>query len=268
MRRLLLALLVLLTACGTAADTTTVGTTPPTTVEPTTVGDTTTAPSAAVAITTVPAEAPAPVDVAVRSITVGGMGARYSDPDRCIVDLGSSSRRPTVEAANQAAARAAQAMTDVLVAAGVDPADIQTSEFSINSYYDDYPVIGGYEAHFGYRVTLPDIDGVGGVLASAIDAGGDDVRAWGMRFEADITDLIGPAREAAWADAHGRAEALAGLAGEPLGELLDAHEKVLVTSSQGMMEGGEGDTAAFSVPVSPGVSGVMVLLTVTFAIGE
>jgi len=35
-----------------------------------------------------------------------------------------------------------------------------------------------------------------------------------------------------------------------------------------MSQGGQGDSASFDIPVSPGVVGVVVLLTVTFAIGE
>lgn len=76
------------------------------------------------------------------------------------------------------------------------------------------------------------------------------------------------ARQEAWTDVKARAEATADLAGEPLGVVLDVHEKVLVTSPQGMMQGGEGDTASFDVPVAPGVAGVIVLLTVTYAIGD
>jgi uncharacterized protein YggE len=159
-------------------------------------------------------------------------------------------------------------MREALTAAGVDTKDIQTSEFSISPYYDEYPTIVGYETQLAYRVTMQDVDAVGTILASVITAGGDDVRAWAVRFETDPDGLVDVARTEAWEDAKGRAEALAALAGEPLGEVLDAHEKVLLTSSQGVMQGGEGDTAQFEIPVSPGVSGVIVLLTVTFAIGE
>lgn len=63
-----------------------------------------------------------------------------------------------------------------------------------------------------------------------------------------------------------RAQETAKLAGVTLGEVLDVHEKVLVSTSRGMYQGGEGDSADFDIPVSPGVSGVVVLLTVTFEV--
>ncbi len=227
----------------------------------------TTTPTVASPITTTGPVSLNPAEVTNRSITVGGMGSEYSEPVRCIIDLGSTSRRPTVGEATSAATASARAMTDALAAAGVAPSDIQSTEFSVGSFYEDYPIIGGYETHIGYRVTLPDVEAVGQILASAVAAGGDDVRAWGVRFEADPTDLIGPAREKAWADVKTRAADLAALADEPLGDVLDIHEKVLMTTSQGMMQGGEGDSASFDIPISPGVSGVVVLLTVTYAIG-
>ncbi len=274
MRRSLIALAALalvLSACGTTAIETT--TTETTIVEPTPIE--TTAPPITSAPVTSLVEAPAPiptapdpVDLAVRSITVGGMGSEYAEPVRCIIDIGVSSRRDTVGASGAAAASSAAALTDALLAAGVLPEDIQTSEFSVYPFHDDWPEISGYETHIGYRVAMPNVAEVGTALASAMNAGGDDVRAWGVRFEADPTGLIDTARAAAWADVTSRAEALAGLAGEPLGEMLDAHEKVLVSTTQGMYQGGEGDSATFDIPVSPGVSGVVVLLTVTFAIGE
>lgn len=150
---------------------------------------------------------------------------------------------------------------------GVDPVDVQTTEYNVGPYYMDWPTIAGYEAAIEYRVTIPDVDSVGTVLAAATEAGGDDVRAYGVRFEADPALLIDEAREKAWADVTHRAAETAALANEPLGVVLDVHEKVLVSTSQGMFQGGEGDSATFDIPVSPGVSGVVVLLTVVVEIG-
>lgn len=256
MRQVCLVLAFLLAACGTAAPATTDLASP--IAQPT--GSAPTVADATGSEVTTSANA--------RSITVGGMGAEYVEPTRCVIDIGVSSRRSSVLAASEAATASAEAMTEALLAGGLTANDIQTSEFSIYPYYDEYPAIAGYETHVGYRVRMPDTNDVGSVLARAIQAGGDDVRAWGVRFEADPTGLLEGARTAAWADARGRAESLAALAGVALGEVMDVHEKVLVSSSQGMMEGGEGDSASFDIPVSPGVTGVVVLLTATFAIDD
>jgi hypothetical protein len=239
--------------------------------------------------TTVPAptttEAPAPIPVAesaapppattppapvapTRSITVGGIGSEFTRPVRCVVDLGLSSRGPSVIEASQAAAAAADAIIGVLTSSGVAPDDIQTSDLSIDPVYDRYPTVTGYEMDISYRVTMRDLEELSSVLAQSIVAGGDDVRAHSIRFEADTEGLIEVARVTAWSDAEARAEAIANLAGDPLGDVLDVHEKVLITSRHGMVQGGEGDSASFDIPVSPGMSGVTVLLTVTYAIGE
>lgn len=195
------------------------------------------------------------------------MGSEYAEADRSVLDIGVTVRRPSVREASQAATDSARALTGALRTAGVTDEQVQTSEFHVQPFYDDWPAISGYETTIGYRVTIPDVAMVGDVLAQGIEAGGDDVRAWGIRFETDPTGLMETAREQAWADVIGRAAALADLAGETLGPVVDAHEKVLVSTTQGMYQGGEGDSAHFDIPVSPGRAGVVVLLTVTFAIG-
>lgn len=204
-----------------------------------------------------------------RSITIGGMGADYGPPDRSVVDVGVSARRPSVEEATRQASAAGESLLAALRAAGVPTDGIQTSQFSISPYHDqhDYTVVVGYETNIGYRVTVDDVADLGEVLARAVDAGGDSVRAWSVRFEGDPDGHMDAARAQAWDDVRARAAATAEQIGELLGEVLDVHEKVLVTSPQGMMQGGEGDSASFDIPVSPGVVGVVVLLTVTYAIG-
>ena len=222
--------------------------------------------------------APEPADTNVadqasaetRSITVGGMGSEYAAPTRMIVDIGVSARRPSVAEASAAASAAGAALVATLEEAGVPSSGIQTSSLWINPYFDPmmYQNVVGYDVSIGYNVVVPDVDSVGAVLGQAIQAGGDSVRASSIRFETEPAGLMEAARQEAWTDVKARAEATADLAGEPLGVVLDVHEKVLLTSPHGMTQGGEGDTAAFDVPVAPGVAGVIVLLTVTYAIGE
>ncbi len=266
MRHTMVALLALAVAgCGVDAG---VVTTNSSSLTESTIGITTPTPLAMSTVSTIPTQPDHSTDLSTRSITVGGMGTEYAEPVRSVVDIGVSSRRPTVGASSRAAAEAGQAMTDTLIGAGVALSDIQTSDFSVGPFYEQWPEISGYETRIGYRVTMPDLAEIGATLASAIEAGGDDATAWGIRFEADPQPLMETARAQAWADVMTRAESLAELAGVPLGDVLDIHEKVLVTSSHGMSQGGEGDSASFDIPVSPGVSGVVILLTVTFAIGN
>ena len=231
----------------------------------TTTADTSSLPVVVTETTTAGEPTPEPVE---RSITVGGIGRKYATPDRCVLSLGVHSRRDTVLTSARAASAAGEALVAALLDEGVLEHEIQTADFSVEPYYTDYPAIGGYETRIGYNVVMPDVDRVGSVLKAAITAGGDDARAWGIRFEADTADLIGPARQIAWADAEARARHLAELIGEPVGVVLDVHEKVLITGPQGMVQGGEGDSASFDIPASPGVAGVVVLLTVTFSIGN
>ncbi|MGF1665776.1 MAG: SIMPL domain-containing protein [Acidimicrobiia bacterium] len=202
------------------------------------------------------------------SITVGGKGSAFDTPDRCVVTLGISTRRSTVAKAGNAAAHSARALVGTLTAAGVAESDIQMSEFNIYPYYgttwEESTQLEGYQADFGYRVVLTDTESVGEILGTAIESGGDDARAWGISFETDPDGLIDIARLEAWKDAASRAAALSELIGKPLGEVLDVHEKVMMTTPSGMSQGGQGDAAPFDIPVAPGVAGVIVLLTVTY----
>ncbi|MGB8360942.1 MAG: SIMPL domain-containing protein, partial [Acidimicrobiia bacterium] len=129
-----------------------------------------------------------------QTLTVGGLGRMYAEPVRAVVDLGVTVRRPTVYEATRVAARSAEAMRDVLLEQGIDPKDIQTTDYYVGTYSLDWPTITGYETTIGYRVSIPDVGTVGVVLAAATEAGGDDVRASGIRFEADATALTDDAR--------------------------------------------------------------------------
>ena len=219
---------------------------------------------------TVPVQSEPVAPTTQRSITIGGMGADYGPPDRTVVDLGVSSRSNTVIESTSLASSAGASMIVALEASGVPAEDIQTSQFNIGPYHGppDYSAVVGYETTIGYRVTMRNLDELGAILGRAVEAGGDNVRAWSVRFEADPEARMVAARSQAWEDVRARAASTAAEIGEPLGVVLDVHEKVLVTSPQGMSQGGEGDSASFDIPVSPGVVGVVVLLTVTYAIGD
>ena len=205
-------------------------------------------------------------EIGRRSITVGGVGTMYAEPVRSVLDLGVGVRRSTVGESTRVAAESADAMREALYAMGVEPESVQTTDFVVGPFYEDWPTISGYETSITYRVVVSDIGEVGAVLAAATRAGGDDVRAVGIRFEADAAALTDQAREEAWADVTHRAKETARLAAVTLGNVLDSHEKVLVSTSRGLYQGGEGDSASFDIPVSPGVTGVVVLLTVEFEI--
>ncbi len=280
MRRQLVALMAaaVLVACesGTEQDTTSANAAEPATTTADSDVEQPSAPDPATESDT-PAQAPGQADVpvavqdaTVRSITVGGMGAEYAPPTQCTVDMAVNVERPSVISASQAVASSGATLLEALDEVGVPSDAIQTYNFWINPMHDrnDYRTIIGYEATLGYRVTMPDVDDVGDALARVIEIGGDSVRASSVRFEGDPDGLMEQARIEAWDDVQARAEATADLLDEPLGPVLDAHEKVLITSPQGMMQGGEGDSATFDIPVAPGVTGVTVLLTVTYQIGD
>ena len=123
-------------------------------------------------------------DAETRTITIGGMGEEFGPPDRAVVEIGVSARRPTVGEATQQASAAGASLIASLAELGVSDTDIQTTQFNIHPQHDrnDYTVIIGYQTDIEYRVTMQDVTGLGAVLGRAVQAGGDSVRASSVGF--------------------------------------------------------------------------------------
>ena len=156
---------------------------------------------------------------------------------------------------------------------GIDAKDIQTVEYSIwpEQNYDpevaQQPRITGYHVNNSVHVTVRDVARVGAVLGSVTKAGANSVN--GISFGIDDTAALeGRAREAAMKDAHAKAESLATLAGETLGEVL----QISLSSGGGYpipmpMARMEMADAALKAPsISTGESSVSVQVQVTYAI--
>jgi len=116
----------------------------------------------------------------------------------------------------------ARRIRDVLAAGGVAPADAATRTVTVRPE-EDYsgprgPRLLGYRAEHGLEIVLRNLGAAGRLLGEAVAAGGDAVRLQGVEFALeDDAQLRSAARAAAWEDARGAAEQLAGLAGRSLG---------------------------------------------------
>ena len=167
---------------------------------------------------------------ATSGISVSGMGEVTGTPDTVEVGLGVSVLGETVDQAASTAAEKAQAVIDALTSNGVAEEDITTTDYSI---YPEYDYSGNEERLVGYRVTntvkakIRDLDSTGAILDAATVAGGDDVVVNGLSFSIEDNDeLVAAAREAAWNDALTKANQLAELSGQGLGEATTITETV------------------------------------------
>lgn len=161
-------------------------------------------------------------------VTVAGVGTATSVPDVMRVDIGVSVRADTVADASTRARHQANGLIESLVAGGVQRQDIATRSYDIHPEYDHTE---GGQRLLGFRVgnefgvTIRDVSTAGTVLDRAVVAAGDalTVNRVQMRRE-DETEDRDRAREAAWADAEGRARHLAQLAGRQLGPVVSIVE--------------------------------------------
>jgi uncharacterized protein len=207
---------------------------------------------------------------ATSGISVSGMGEVTGTPDTVEVGLGVSVLGETVDQAASTAAEKAQGVIDALTSNGVAEEDITTTDYSI---YPEYDYSGNEERLVGYRVTntvkakIRDLDSTGAILDAATVAGGDDVVVNGLSFSIEDNDeLVAAAREAAWNDALTKANQLAELSGQGLGEATTITETVSMPPIPIPYAAEAAGDRAMETPIEPGTSAVTITLQVEFAL--
>lgn len=208
---------------------------------------------------------------ATKGITVVGTGRVSGVPDTLRVTLGVAVERPEIQQALDAANTAAADLLAALVEAGIDEADIQTTDFAVQPVYEKQgpgendPQVRGYEVRNMLEVAVRDLDRAGTVLQTAVTAAGDAARVRGVRFDLEDNDaLLQSARERAFADARAKAEQYAELAGRELGSLVSLREQA---ASPPPVEEFAGRAAAdTAVPIQPGRAEVSVDLVAVWAL--
>jgi uncharacterized protein YggE len=207
---------------------------------------------------------------ATSGISVSGMGEVTGTPDTVEVGLGVSVLGETVDQAATTAAEKAQALIDALTSNGVAEEDITTTDYSI---YPEYDYSSNEQRLTGYRVSntvqakIRDLDSTGAVLDSATAAGGDDVVVNGLSFSIEDNDeLVAAAREAAWNDAMSKANQLAELSGQTLGEATTIAETLSMPPVPIPYAAEAAADRAVETPIEPGTSAVTITLQVQFGL--
>jgi uncharacterized protein len=205
-----------------------------------------------------------------RTINVSGTGQVTAKPDVAVITVGVETQAEEAGAVLSQNSEQMQAIIDALKEAGIPQENIQTRVVQLNPRYETGPREGdqsgppeivGYSAINLVEVRVTDPDSVGEVLDSAAQAGAN--RISDIRFEiSDPSNLMDQARELAWANALHKAEQLASLADEELGDVLRVHESSQAPSPLP----GRGVVAAeaASVPVEAGTQTITVNLDVTW----
>jgi uncharacterized protein len=201
-------------------------------------------------------------------INVTGTGTVEAAPDIATLMIGVTTQGETAAAALAANTSALDAVLARLTAAGVAPADMQTSNLSLNpnwtGYENNNPVISSYIASNMLTITIRNLDTLGAVLDASVADGANTLN--GLTFAvADPKPLLDEARKEAVADARAKATLLAEAAGVKLGKIVSIAESTAFEPQPPMYKT---ELAAAPVPVVGGEVGMSASVSIFYEIVE
>ena len=217
-----------------------------------------------------PAAAPSPVPgtTAPRQVTVVGEGKVDGTPDTLTINLSVAATAPdAIGASNQTSSRA-QALTDALVAQGIDRKDISTTTVTLQPQYagSDNTTIAGYQSSNSIDVKVRKIESGPQVLGVITTTGGDATRINSVAYSIeDDSQLVKDARSRAFDDARNRAQQYAQLSGLDLGKVLSISETGAVAPPPSPVRFDA--PSAEAVPLAPGQQTVGFSVTVAWELG-
>lgn len=199
-------------------------------------------------------------------ITTRGLGTVTTTPDTVTIVIGVQTRAQSAKAALDANTDKATALINVLKGKGVAPADLQTSQLSVNPTSDSATGrITGYEVTNQVTAKLHDIGAAGGLIDAAGDVAGDAVRLQQLSFSiADDSAARAQARANAVRQAQAHAKQMADGAGVRLGLIRSITE--VPASPPGPL--GRDAAAAAPVPIEPGTQDLTVMVEIVYAIDQ
>lgn len=223
----------------------------------------------AAALLLLPFAAIAETDQPLRRIVVTGTAETETAPDVATISAGVQTEAETAGDALAANAEAMTAVLAMLAREGIAPADLQTSQLTLDAIWEDRPGeapgaprVAGYAASNIVTIRLRDLPRLGAVIDALGGAGVN--RIFGIGFEvADPRPHLDRAREAAVADARAKAEVFTGAAGVALGEVLS------ITESSGISGPGPFQARAqlaMDAPVAEGSVALAAQVEMVFAI--
>jgi uncharacterized protein YggE len=190
------------------------------------------------------------------TVTVTGSGSASAAPDLAILSIAVEADRTTAKEAMAAQTTEAENLLRVLRAQGIEDRDIRTDSLSVMPVYTQTSggesKVSGYQAVQSFSVKVRALDRAGQVIGAVNEAARDAGRVNGVVFDvADPGALRAKAREAAYRDAHEKAQQHARLSGHRLGRLVSLGEGESTRPGQGAASPSISADGA-SVPLAPG----------------
>jgi len=161
------------------------------------------------------------------TLSISAEGSVDAEPDLAYITTGVRTEAKTAADALSENAERMNALFDVLKDADIEERDIQTSNFSLNPKYDyperRAPRLVGFEVSNQVTVRVRDLDGLGGILDTVVEAGGNEFGGLSFAVE-DDSDLRDEARKLAMENAVARAELYADAAGYEIARIVTINE--------------------------------------------
>jgi uncharacterized protein YggE len=206
-----------------------------------------------------------------KTISVTGNAQVILAPDIAYISIGVHSEAKAASDAVASNNSQSQAVIDAIKGQGVDPKDIQTTNFNVYQQEKTSPTGESLGTYFmvdnTVYVTIRDISKIGPVLDASIAAGANNI--YGITFDVqDKEAALATGRDQAMADAKTQAEQLAKAAGVTLGDVqsvsyYSSSPSPIYYDSKAAPAGIGGGG---SVPISAGQLTLTVMVSVTYGI--
>jgi hypothetical protein len=204
-----------------------------------------------------------------RTLSLTGSGAVKTTPDKVDISTGVTSEAKTAREALDQNTEAMAKVVQALKEDGIEPKDIQTTNFSVNPVYEQKaegrpPVVIGYRVINQVRISLHDIKKLGAILDKVVSLGANQIDSIEFGVE-EPEALKDEARKLAIKNVSENAKLYADAAGVGLGPILAISEEE--SSYQPRYAAGAARMEmAKDVPIEAGTATVEVRVSVTWEI--
>ena len=202
------------------------------------------------------------------SISAQGIGTVTGTPDVVTIGLGVQTKSVSAKAALDDNNKLATAVIAVLKENGVAPADLQTSQLSIDPSADNKGQITGYQVTNMVTAKLRNIATAGALIDAVGKTAGNAVRVQELSSSIDNdSDLRAKARADAVKRAQAQAKQMADAAGVQLGQIHSITETP-IDSPMGYDRAVPAASADASVPIESGSQELSVVVEVVYEIAR
>ena len=204
-----------------------------------------------------------------RTISLVASGAIKATPDKVDISTGVTSEANSAREALDKNTAAMTKVVEALKSDGIDPKDIQTTNFSVGPIYEQKvegkpPVIVGYRVTNQVRITLHDIGKLGTILDKMVTLGANQIDSieFGVQEPEALKD---EARKVALKNVTDNAKLYAEAAGVGLGQILSITEEESSYQPRFAPAATRMEMAK-DVPIEAGTASVEVRVRVTWEI--